>query len=246
MTDDPMDPALRELIASGRERLGPDAATIARLRARIDHAVAANAPVSTKAVAAKLVVIVALGVVGTGLYLYERGSEPGEVPPSVVAAADEAIGSPHVTLTSRDSLPTLAPDRALEAAPESRARARIEPARSAAGAMAVAARRTEEPVSHEPDHGVSLAREIELIDQATRTMRQGDSEAALATLGDYERETAGRGQLAQDAAALGVEILCRRNDVRATEALASFARAWPQSAQRHRLRTVCRAQTKEN
>jgi hypothetical protein len=70
-------------------------------------------------------------------------------------------------------------------------------------------------------------------------LRRGDASEALAAIRDYDRETLGGGQLAEDAAAIAVEAMCQRGDAAASARLDAFDRRWPHSAQRARLQTAC-------
>jgi uncharacterized protein (DUF2141 family) len=70
-------------------------------------------------------------------------------------------------------------------------------------------------------------------------LRRGALADALEAVRIYEDETAGDGQLAQDAAAIRVEALCQSRDADASAALTTFTTRWPRSAQRPRLFTVC-------
>ncbi len=85
---------------------------------------------------------------------------------------------------------------------------------------------------------VSLAREVELIDRAMTSLRAGHPTDALASITLYHRETADRGQLLEDASAIDIEASCALHLDVSTK-LAAFDRAWPSSAQRSRLTTVC-------
>ena len=114
----------------------------------------------------------------------------------------------------------------------SRLRAAVGPSRRAA----IEAPATEPTV--EPPHA-TLSREIELVDRATVAVRGSDLDAALATLRAYDAETIGHGQLAQDAAALHIEVLCRMHDAAAIGELAVFDTRWPRSPQRSHLTIVC-------
>jgi len=84
----------------------------------------------------------------------------------------------------------------------------------------------------------SLAREVELVDRAMTALRLAQYDVELATIATFDRETAGQGQLAEDAAAIAIETHCKRHD-RATELLDAFDRRWPSSAQRSRLTAAC-------
>src|SRR5262249_25233231 len=77
--------------------------------------------------------------------------------------------------------------------------------------------------------GISLAREIELIDRAMLGLRRRDLDAALETLHSYADESQGKGQLAQDAGAIEVEVLCSKRAANAATQLAAFEQRWPHS-----------------
>jgi hypothetical protein len=94
------------------------------------------------------------------------------------------------------------------------------------------------PVVPPPAPEVSLAREVELIDQAMASLRAGHATEALAAVAAYHRETSDHGQLTEEAAAIEIEASCTLHvDVR--DKLAVFDRAWPSSAQRSRLTVAC-------
>ena len=102
----------------------------------------------------------------------------------------------------------------------------------------VALHRAVTPPRPAPPREVSLAREVELIDRAMASLRAGDPDTALAAITLYHHETTDRGQLLEDASAIDIEASCALHlDVSAK--LAAFDRAWPSSAQRSRLSTVC-------
>jgi hypothetical protein len=85
---------------------------------------------------------------------------------------------------------------------------------------------------------VTLAREVELIDDAMASLHSGDATAALAAIAAFQRETAGHGQLLEEASAIEIEASCKLHlDV--TDKLAAFDRAWPSSPERARLTAAC-------
>jgi hypothetical protein len=86
---------------------------------------------------------------------------------------------------------------------------------------------------------VELAREVELVDLAMASLRARDYEAALAAARQHARETGGRGQLAEDAAAIEIEAMCHLHQSVFTK-LEAFDARWPSSAQRSRLTNSCR------
>ena len=90
-----------------------------------------------------------------------------------------------------------------------------------------------------PAAGISLGREVELIDRAMAALRRGDPGAALRGMQDYAREAGGGGQLAEDAAAIEVEALCKLGDPAAADRRARFDTRFPRSAQRARLAAAC-------
>ncbi len=85
------------------------------------------------------------------------------------------------------------------------------------------------------EHHADLAREVALIDAASH----GEPRAALAVLQIYEAETAGHGQLAEDAAAIAIEAHCKLHEP-VDAKLAAFDARWPSSAQRARLAETCK------
>jgi hypothetical protein len=86
---------------------------------------------------------------------------------------------------------------------------------------------------------VSLAREVELITFAMNAMERRDAPTALRVIRAFERETAGHGQMAEDAAAIEIEALCLEHDRAASAKLDAFDQKWPSSAQRSRLTSKC-------
>jgi len=96
-----------------------------------------------------------------------------------------------------------------------------------------------EPAVVEPPRGVDLAREVELVDAAMASLSKGDAAAALASVRLHRAETNNRGQLAEDAAAIEIEALCRLRDHRVVAKLEAFDARWPESGQRSRLTTSC-------
>jgi len=80
---------------------------------------------------------------------------------------------------------------------------------------------------------------VELVDLAMAALRRGDTTAALAAIRKHRSETLGAGQLAEDAAAIEIEALCRRHDPSVVAKLDAFDARFPRSAQRSRLSTTC-------
>jgi hypothetical protein len=88
-------------------------------------------------------------------------------------------------------------------------------------------------------HRADLSREVALVDAAAAALRKGDARKALATIAVYATETAGQGQLAEDAAAIELEALCRAGDPSAAAHRAAFDARWPQWGERARATAAC-------
>ena len=86
---------------------------------------------------------------------------------------------------------------------------------------------------------IDLAREVALIDRAMDALKTGNAREALAQVRTHARETRGAGQLAEDAAAIEIEALCRLHDSSVSAKLDAFDARFPRSAQRSRLTTEC-------
>ena len=85
----------------------------------------------------------------------------------------------------------------------------------------------------------SLAREVELLDQAMTSLRLHDPAAALTAIATFERETLGQAQMAEEAAAISIEAHCAQHDD-VIERIDAFDRTWPNSAERARITAACR------
>ncbi|MBS1123922.1 MAG: hypothetical protein H6Q90_6150 [Deltaproteobacteria bacterium] len=239
MTDE-LGPAARALLDAARPGLAPDPTTVARMRTKLDSSIAASAG---GAIATKLGLLALVLAVATGALLYgaegarRDRSLAAEQVPANEPANDPAFGRESLVpapATTRDP----APPRAIEdtAAPA--------PIVHASTPAMVPATSSTPPITHRPPrHPVAhadLGREVELIDRAMAAMRAGDAAAALAAVRAHASETAGAGQLAEDAAAIEIEALCRLHDGSAGKRLAAFDARWPDSAQRSRLSSSCR------
>jgi len=228
MIDNELGADMRALLAAGRDHLGPDAATIARLRTRIDGAVATAPVAAAKAIAVKLTIVAVTAVVSAGIYRYVSARYDVETP----GALQIAVDGEHIDVETRSSLASQEDPPPTEAtrvvpAPVTPIETAVEPAVEAV-ALAPPA-----------ETGISLAREIELVDRAALGLRRSDFDSALVALRTYADEAKGKGQLAQDASAIEVEVLCRRNDATAATTLAAFEHRWPHSAHRSHLRATC-------
>ena len=210
-----LSPATRALLDAAREGLAPDAAALRRVRGKVDAAVA----VGGSALAAKLaiVVIASAAIVGGAFAL--RGGDAGIAP--ALAFDPSTPPAPAREERVHESPPPAAPPAEIEM-PAVRARA----------ARPVI-------VTPQPAPNIDLAREVELVDAAMAALRRGDATAALASVRVHREETRNTGQLAEDAAAIEIEALCRLRDRRVAPKLEAFDARWPESAQRSRLTTNC-------
>lgn len=204
-------PAARALLDAAREGLGPDAAAIQSVRAKVGAATGAGA---ASALAIKLGVVGVVAALAIGIGLSVAREHAAETPAIDLPSARSEASPPVVR-------PTVA---ATEPAPIEMAPTRARPVVRATEAA----------------RGIDLAREVELIDRAMAALAAGDAAAALATVETHARETRGAGQLAEDAAAIEIEALCRLHHPSVAAKLDSFDAAYPRSAQRSRLTTVCR------
>ncbi len=251
-------PIAKLLVESAREGLAPVDAAFARVRARVATAVATGAAATTAGAAsakaavggatakaaagiagAKLaaIAVVASVAIGGGVVVATRGSgEPARVAPVVPRVAPAPA--------PRHEEPRPAP-RADEPPPD-------EPPLPPAASIPipppaphhVVAAKPAPPAAPEPAHDPpSLAREVTLIDDATSALRDGHPADTIATLAIYDRETAGHGQMAQDAAALELEALCALHAPEVPAKLAAFDQRWPKSRERARIDAACQGST---
>jgi len=205
---------------------------------------AANTTAGPQAVAAKAIAtsslvklgaaLLVVGVAATALLLArsesDRALEPPRFAPSVTEAAPPS-GNVHVAVSEE---PFVA--RGV-AQPAGRTRAIVSPATAVAPSEPPPARDARDRFSP-PREPASLSREVELIDLAMVSLRKHAPLAAIEAIRVFDRETLGRGQMAEDAAAIEIEARCvLGEDV--TTALARFDRTWPESAQRERIQRTC-------
>lgn len=220
-----LSPAARALLDAAREGMSPDAAAIARVRGKV--AVAAGGAAAS-ALAFKLGLAGVLAAVAVGAIVQQSRSEaPAPAPQLAVPAPAEAAPT-----RVHDVTPTIAiahEPAQIEMDVESMRRPSSE------------ATTPKLTVDTEP---ADLAREVELIDRAMKALATDDPGRALATIKLHVAETRGRGQLAEDAAAIEIEAHCRmRSDAGTVAAkLAAFDARFPRSAQRSRLETRCQDQ----
>jgi hypothetical protein len=250
MSDDVLDADARSLLDLGRDHLGPDAETVARLRGRVETAVAVAGTATIAAgIASKLgltsvklaLVAVTVTTVSTVavIQVVRRPSHAEVIAPMRFAT------TPHAT--SHEHQPSVTPI--------------VEPAvdftheptfvtHDTVAASDVAAPHEASPPPREHASAVvtppaapkraSLARETELVDLATQAMRANDLSTLRTTIAVYATETGGAGQLAEDIDAIEVEALCRANDPTAPQRLDAFDARWPRAGQRHRLTDACK------
>jgi len=147
-----------------------------------------------------------------------RGTETAMTPHVVTVAPSEPASTP--TASFEATPPITGPSEAIEMAPAPMRRAPVAVVET----------------TEEPD---DLAREVALIDRAMAALRKGDAARALATIKLHAAETAGAGQLAEDAAAIEIEALCRLHSPSVAAKLDAFDARYPHSAQRSRLTTRC-------
>lgn len=206
--------AARALLDAARDGLGPDAAAVSRVRAKVGAATGAGA-VTALAIKLGLVGVVAALAIGLGLS----------------ASRDHTAQTPAIDLPSarsETSPPVVRPTvAAAEPAPIEMAPARARPI-------------VREAEPSPAPQSVDLAREVELLDLAMAALKSGDAATALVTVETHARETRGAGQLAEDAAAIEIEAMCRLHDPSVANKLERFDANYPRSAQRSRLTTVCR------
>lgn len=224
-------PTSRALLSAARDGLGPDDATAARVRAKVAAAIAGGAVlgVASGDAAAKIATGSSTGATAA---VTTTGALKLKLALAVLALA--GTGTAVTAIVARDASPAAAPQLAAPAtAPisdEPAARVHVttlEAAPAPAPAPATTA-----------SHDISLTREVALIDRAMAHLRVGDYASAVDAIHLYDHETAGRGQLAEDAAAIEIESRCRLHQNVAT-LLDAFDTRWPSSAQRTRLTAAC-------
>lgn len=230
-------PEARALLDAARQELGPDAEAVRRMRAGIESAAASGAAAS---VGASSMVMKLGGVVGVavalviGAIVYSQRGDPERVAAPVAIVAPAAVAPAPAPVAPA---PVVQPEiEILPEPPEAKPMRR----RSARSAVATPAATPEAPPpAAAPARGVDLAREVALVDRAMAALRRGDPDAALSAVRTHAAETRGAGQLAEDAAAIEIEALCRLRSTTVAAKLAAFDAAWPESAQRSRLTTRC-------
>jgi len=234
-----LSPDARALLDAARSGLSPDAAATARVRAKVASSVAGGAAGGAGAklaIASKLAIVAVIGAVVAGAYMLTR-DEPEAAAPVVGShrAPPSAEVAAPVADSHRASPPAIDPAIEIESAP---ARTTSSPTRPPSATSSSGRVPAETPARAAKP--ADLAREVALIDRAMAALRGGDGGGALDAIRIYDAETGGRGQLAEDAAAIAVEALCQRGDAAAGAKLDAFDHRWPRSAQRARLSAACR------
>jgi hypothetical protein len=234
----------RALVDAARPALGPGADAARRMRAKIAIATAGGAGAAGAAsaklglgLAAKLGIVAAIAaVVGSAVVVVAKhgaaqvedaSRAPIAAPPAAAIAIAPVTPPPpvHVPMPEQEM-----PAIDLSQKPRTH---KLEAPAAAVGSASEAA----VPPARPP---IALSREVALVDQAMAALRAHDATRALATLKTYAAESAGKGQLAEDAAAIEVEALCTLHDGSAADHLATFDTRFPSSAQRTRLTQACR------
>jgi hypothetical protein len=173
----------------------------------------AHAATATTATLAKLsAVLIAVSVVGGGLFLAS-----GSQPPVVKAALSAPVERAYISL----------PSLRLEPLPASPVHATPEPALP---------RKPSQVAPHRADN---LAREVEILSRAGAELHAGQAEAALAALDEHQRSFPS-GALAPERLVARVRALCALG--RLTEArieLERLARTSPNSPHEARARKTC-------
>ncbi|MEO8550794.1 MAG: hypothetical protein ABI678_12500, partial [Kofleriaceae bacterium] len=227
-------------VASARRGLDPSADVAARVRAKVAHAVGAGAIATTTTSsgavtfgAGKLaaIVLVVGALAGGGFWFaHARSTAPSLTAPTITEPADTDT---PVAIRSASSQAIAAPPAA-PALP----RMVLPSAIVAAPTITPSAPEVPTPMATRPATPITLAREVQLVDGAIAALRESDLPSALEILAVYDREAAGHGQLAEDAAALTIEARCRSHEP-ISDQLASFDQHFPHSVQRARITASC-------
>ena len=237
MTGEGLSPAARALLDSARDGMGPDAAAIARMKAKVVSTAGATA---TTALAFKLGIIAVVATLAAGAAIYGNRTR-AEAPPRIELTATRESTAPVAQIRADSTraapvapaAPAALPDAPIEMAPDHVMSVKPNPAHAASAPDPT----TRAPAAPRPR--ADLAREVELLDLAMVALRRGDTTSALATIHSHASETRGAGQLAEDAAAIEIEALCRRHDPSVVAKLEAFDARFPRSAQRSRLSATC-------
>lgn len=213
------DPKARELIQRSRRALRPTVADRARIEAALRAqlgAAAFEAPATSappaKNLGMKLASGAAICACVLGTVAFFGRGSPAPVPPAA---------------------PSHAP--ALQTAPEPRA----EPAPEASSPEPRVSVTPAKPIARKHD---SLAHEVALLSQATRSLRAGDVGAALRTLDEHKRKYP-QGVLREERRAARAQVLCAMG--RVSEGKAELAGLPPHSPTAAQAEKVCRTAASE-
>jgi hypothetical protein len=221
----------RNLIAAARDGLSPDAAAMARVRAKVAASVAAT---TGSAVAIPVKASAGLGIkIGIGVLVV--AALGGAL---VATRSHRGVDSARITIATPDSDDVRESTRVSSSEPRVIAPTPSEPERTSRPAPVASPAPAPAQAPAVQDEPVSLAREVELIDKAMLLVRRGDARDAIGVIGTFERETRGQGQMAEDASAIEIEARCRLHEAVGAK-LAVFDQRWPSSAQRSRLQSIC-------
>lgn len=207
---DQLGPAARALLDAAREGMTPDPAAIARVRAKVGASVATGGLAGI--VSSKLAALAVVATIAGGV-VYATRAEPSGDPIALALAPALEREAPRVTNPGAAILDVAPPSAVIEMPPDR-----------------VAVRRAPR---------IELGREVALVDTAMAALRRGDARGALAAVRTHALETAGAGQLAEDAAAIELEALCLLGDAAVPARLTAFDTRWPDSAQRVRITRAC-------
>lgn len=220
-----LSPETRALLEAARGGLGPDAAAVKRMRAGVAAKVGSGGLANMLGPKSALVALVA--TIGIGALVYAQRSATAVVPAHrhELDALVTPVRPDPVERTARAAHAEEL-DVAIELEPQA---ARPLDAERSPGRHADQVRKAV----------ANLDREVALIDRATTMLAAGNPLRAITTIKRYETETNGRGQLAEEAAAIDVEATCTAALASATPKLAAFTLAFPRSAQIARLQKIC-------
>ncbi len=237
MTAPELSPAARALLDAAREGMSPDAAAIARVRGKVATAAGGAA---ASALVIKLGLGAVLAAVAIGAIVHDSRTESPAMAPHIASPTTTEVAPPPSVHEVTPPLAFVDEPAPIEMdaepmRPTNLAAPAPTPTASASGSSATVPKLT---VDTEP---ADLAREVELIDRAMKALATNDPQRALATIKLHVVETRGKGQLAEDAAAIEIEALCRMHAAAGTIAakLDAFDARFPRSAQRSRLSTHC-------
>ena len=241
---EPLSPRARSLLDAARDGLGPDDAAVSRMRARIlagaggGIGVAAATKASALGTGAKIALAtIAVAILGGGAWWIVRDPDTTRTATQSATETRNRAPQPSTETENRNRAPqpSTATATATATATETETETETETDTDTAPARTTAPRRPARTAT-----APSLADEVALVDSAMAALRNADPVSALAAADDHVARFAGRGQLAEEAAAIRVEALCRLGDARWSAAFDDFDLRFPRSAQRPRLSAACK------